>query len=59
MPLATVLTQKHMIVAHEDGVFKWYTIDMPVYEENNTEQCIKLEEKIDKEYRFLEQLGDK
>ena len=47
-----------MIIAHEDGIINWYNIEMPVYEENNPEQCIKLELKIDKEYRFLDQLGE-
>lgn len=47
-----------MIIAYDDGVFKWHTIDMPTFEKNNTEICIKLEGKVEKEYRFLEQLGD-
>lgn len=58
VPLTTILTQKHILIAQEDGIINWYNIEMPVYEANNPEQCIKLESKIDKEYRFLDQLGE-
>lgn len=58
VPLTTVLTQKHMIIAQEDGIINWYSIEMPATLDS-PETCITLFQKIDKEYRFLEQLGDK
>jgi hypothetical protein len=47
-----------MIIANADGIINWYTIDMPATMDS-PETCITLFQKIDKEYRFLEQLGEK
>jgi hypothetical protein len=65
MPTTTVLTEKHMLVALENGKINWMKIDMPVYGEDEN-QFISFEQardgestNIEKDYDFIEKLhGD-
>jgi hypothetical protein len=59
VPMTTVLTGKHMLVASADGLISWFKMDNPPeYDENTNDQMIKLEDEIEKEYNFAAQLGE-
>ena len=49
VPMTTALTQKHLIVATEDGMINWYNVDIP-YGDPNSDQCLTLKDEIAYEY---------
>ena len=56
MPVETVLTQKHLIVAHADGMMKWFKIEPPFDNEKEADMCLKLFPTVEKEYNFADKL---
>jgi hypothetical protein len=55
--MTTTLTQKHMIVATEDGMINWYNVEIP-YGDPNSDLSLTLKDEIAYEYQFADQLGD-
>jgi hypothetical protein len=55
IPMTTLLTQKHLIVATENGGIFWYAVDIPYGKED---AGLILKDEINYEYQFSEKLGD-
>ena len=53
--MTTLLTQKHLIVATENGGIFWYAVDIPYGKED---AGLILKDEINYEYNFSEQLGE-
>jgi hypothetical protein len=48
--MTTTLTQKHLIVATEDGMINWYNVDIPYCAPDAENYCLTLKDEIAFEY---------
>jgi len=61
IPMTTIVTQKHMIVATDEGIMQWYKIEPPydgMGDKDADQMCLKLLDEIDQEYNFSDQLRE-